>query len=119
MQQTVLVVDDDKATRIGLAEVLHRAGYRVVAAGTFPDAREIMRTSPPDLLITDIRLEAFNGLQLLLTSPRPVPTIIMTGFADPVIEHEARRSGADFILKPVNPEALLQLVTEKLARSVE
>jgi hypothetical protein len=47
------------------------------------------------LVIADLRLGGFNGLQLLLLSPRPIPTIIITGFPDQVLEAEARRAGAD------------------------
>ena len=85
----VLIVDDDGATRRG--------------------------TTPPDLLITDIRLDAYNGLQLILNSPHQIPTIVITGFADPVLEAEARRGGAAYLVKPVQPRDLLALVGEKLA----
>jgi CheY-like chemotaxis protein len=75
----------------------------------------LLRTSPPDLLIADVRLGPFNGLQLLISSPTPVPAIIITGFADPVLEADARRRGAEYVLKPVSPAALIDLVGQKLA----
>jgi CheY-like chemotaxis protein len=81
MPSKVLIVDDDRATRYGLAELLEGAGYDTVAVGTFEEAIRILRTTPPDLLIADVRLGPFNGLQLVISSPRPVPAIIITGFA--------------------------------------
>lgn len=115
MAARVLIVDDDRATRMGLAELLDDAGYCTSTVGSFEEAARALRTSPPDLLIADVRLGPFNGLQLVISSPRPVPSIIITGFADPVLESDARRRGADYILKPVDPDALLRLVERKLA----
>jgi DNA-binding response OmpR family regulator len=114
MPSKVLIVDDDKTTREGLAEFLEEAGYEAVAVGTFEDATRILRTSPPDLLIADVRLGPFNGLQLVISSPQPIPAIIITGFADPVLEADARRRGAEYVLKPVSPARLLDLVAQKL-----
>ena len=111
----VLIVDDDGATRRGLVQLLAQAGYDATGVGTFDQARRIIGASPPDLLITDIRLEAYNGLQLILNSPRMIPTIVITGFADPVLEAEARRGGAAYLVKPVQPLELLEVVAEKLA----
>jgi DNA-binding response OmpR family regulator len=113
-RKRVLIVDDDSATRSGLSELLNEAGYESTAVGTFRDALHILRTTPPDLLITDIRLDEYNGLQLVITAPRSVPTIVISGFADPVLESEARHAGAAYVAKPVNPAELLQLVKEKL-----
>jgi DNA-binding response OmpR family regulator len=114
MPSKVLIVDDDKTTREGLAEFLEEAGYEAVAVGTFEDATRVLRTAPPDLLIADVRLGPFNGLQLVISSPQPIPAIIITGFADPVLEADARRRGADYVLKPVSPARLLDLVAQKL-----
>jgi DNA-binding response OmpR family regulator len=69
------------------------------------------------LILVDVRLAGDNGLQLLALSPRPVPAIVMTGFADPVLEAQAWQLGADFILKPISPPALLALIQTKLAAS--
>jgi len=115
MPSKVLIVDDDKTTREGLAELLEEAGYEAAAVGTFEEATRFLRTTPPDLLIADVRLGPFNGLQLVISSPKPIPAIIITGFADPVLEADARRRGADYVLKPVSPARLLDLVAQKLS----
>ncbi len=77
----------------------------------------VVRTDAPDLLITDIRLQEYNGLQLIVSSPRHLPAIVITGFADPVLEAETRRTGAEYIVKPVDPRALLETVKRKLSAS--
>ena len=63
-----------------------------------------------------MRLGAFNGLQLLVSSPRSVPAIIITGFADPVLESDARQHGAEYVLKPVTPSVLLDMIRRRLAQ---
>lgn len=114
---TILIVDDHRVTRLGLAEMLETAGYTVVTAGTFPDARRILRETPPDLLIADVRLGSFNGLQLVISGPNRIPAIVITGYADAVLEAEARRSGADYLVKPFDPDALLGLIRQKLGQN--
>lgn len=115
MAPRVLIVEDNDATRTGLSELLKRAGYDTQATRSFEEGIRAIREDNFDLLIADVRLGPYNGLQLLVTSPRRVPTIIMTGFPDPVLEADARHLGAQFILKPVAPTALLALVEEQLA----
>ncbi len=112
----ILLVDDDPATRNGLAELLTGAGYNTRAVATFEEGLRALRTEAPDLLIADVRLGAFNGLQLLVSSPRSVPAIIITGFADPVLESDARQHGAEYVLKPVTPSVLLELIARRLSQ---
>jgi DNA-binding response OmpR family regulator len=114
---TILIVDDHRVTRLGLAEMLGDAGYSVVTTGSFEEAREILRDDPPDLLIADVRLGSFNGLQLVISGHNRVPAIVITGYADPVLEAEARRGGADYLVKPFDPDRLLTIIREKLGTS--
>jgi len=114
---TILIVDDHRVTRLGLAEMLTHAGYTVVTAGTFPEARRILRESPPDVLIADVRLGSFNGLQLVISGPNRVPAIVITGYDDAVLEAEARRSGAEYLVKPFDPDLLLNIIRQKLGQS--
>lgn len=109
----VLVVDDEAATRQGLSELLTRAGYECTAVESFHEAHHIAQTDPPDLLITDIRLSGYNGLQLVLRFP-DLRAIVMTGYADKVLEREANQAGATYIRKPLNVNELLQIVSDKL-----
>jgi CheY-like chemotaxis protein len=111
---TILIVDDHRVTRMGLAELLAHEGFDVVTAGTFQEARRILREDPPDLLIADVRLGSFNGLQLVISGQQRVPAIVITGYADAVLEAEARRGGAEYLVKPFDPERLLTLIRHKL-----
>ncbi len=111
----ILIVDDDEPTRAGLAALLRESGYETVTAGTVPAAIKLLSESHPDLLLVDIRLEEYNGLHLVAMRPNPIPAIVLTGFADPSIEADARRLGAEFLLKPVAPSVLISLVNRLLA----
>ena len=115
---TILIVDDHQVTRLGLAEMLTRAGYRVMTAATFPEARRMLSDARPDLLIADVRLGSFNGLQLVISGPTRVPAIVITGHADSVLEAEARRGGADYLVKPFDPDTLLCRIRQKLDSAV-
>lgn len=115
MTQKILVVDDDEAVLSGLLELLRSAGYRAVGARSVPAARKALIDEAPDLLITDVRLGPYNGLQLIATNPRPIPAIVVTGYQDPTLEAEAHRLGAEFLIKPWVPAAFLRLVAEKLS----
>ena len=50
----------------------------------------------------------------MISGQKRVPAIVITGYADPVLEAEARRSGADYLVKPFDPERLLTIIREKL-----
>ena len=52
MARTILVVEDDEATRVGLLVLLAEAGYRTVGAATLKQATELLANQKPDLLIT-------------------------------------------------------------------
>lgn len=110
---SVLVVEDDSAARRGLCELLAAAGWHATGAASLQQAEDLVRTDPPDLLITDIRLSGYNGLQLVWRFPE-IPAIVITGYADPVIERDALAAGATYIRKPINPAEMLRLVNEKL-----
>jgi DNA-binding NtrC family response regulator len=114
MPKKILIVEDDEGTRGFLSTLLERTGYDVVATNSVQEGKSVLEEGHPDLLITDIRLGAFNGLQLLAMSPRRIPAIVTTGYPDSVLEAEARQAGAKFLLKPIEPSVLLKLLSELL-----
>jgi len=116
MSPKVLIVDDDQATRDGLKQVLANADYTPITAASFPDGLQALEAEHPDLLIVDVRLGEYNGLQLVIASDRKVPVIVLTGYADPVLEGGARHEGAEYLVKPVEPAKLLFLIERMLAR---
>jgi two-component system, NtrC family, phosphoglycerate transport system response regulator PgtA len=111
----VLIAEDDPATLDGLAAYVHSRGFSVVPVPTFADARRLMPYLRPDVVVADIRLGEYNGLQLAVqaSSLSPRPTVIVTsGFEDPVLTAEAARMGATFLLKPIDPARLVSLIMD-------
>lgn len=115
MSRRILVVDDDEAIRTWLVRLLGDAGYTVLTVSSVEEGKKVLVSGSPDLLITDVRMGAFNGLQLVAMNPSGIPTVVITGHDDPVVEADARRMGAEFLLKPVAPGDLLQIVEAKLS----
>jgi CheY-like chemotaxis protein len=115
MAQKILIVDDNPATRGELAKLLADAGFDTMGAGTVPDAMRVLSTTPPHLLITEIRLDSYNGLHLIAMAPKPIPAIVITGYPDRAVEADARRLGADYLAKPVSPGELYAAVQRTLA----
>ena len=115
MPSRILVVDDDEGYLVGIGELLGLCGYEPLLARTFEEGQRLLRDEAPDLLIADVRLGPFNGLQLLAMGQVRIPTIVVSGFDDPVLHADARGFGADYLVKPVQPAALLALIDRKLA----
>jgi len=118
MSPKILIVEDDLAARVGLQELLASAGYEVIVASDFRDGRRALEQEHPDLLVVDLRLQGFNGLQLLHINPRPIPTIVVTGYPDDVLQAETRRLGAEYVVKPLDPMQLLGLIGRMLSHEL-
>ncbi len=100
----VLVVDDDPAMQAVLTDWLSRAGHQVTVCAGMQEAQQILRRLEPDVMLIDVRLGAFNGLQLLIEARDRygnLPVIVMSGFEDNVIRRDAERYGAVFLTKPI------------------
>ena len=120
---TVSVVDDDLAVRDSLALLMHSVGLQVE---TFASARDFFDAYRPDrrgCLITDIRMPGMSGLELqeqLSAQGYHIPVIVLTGFGDVPAAVRALKGGAvDFVEKPFNPQALLDLVQQAIVRDAE
>jgi len=113
---SLLLVDDDLSLLGALSRFLSDSGFEVFPCSTFEDAKREIATLRPDIVITDVRLGAFNGLQLALLARdvrSDVRLVVFSGFDDPVLKEEARRIGATYLLKPVSG----RLLVEELLRS--
>lgn len=97
-----LVVDTDASARRRTELMLESAGFVVMGAASFPDAKAQLASMSPDIVIADIRLKAFNGLHLaaLCAIWRPgTPFIVTHDRYDAVLEADATRLNALFVLK--------------------
>ena len=120
MNFRILVVDDEKNIRMGLARALEMDGYEVLQAEDGQEGLRIIQRTEVDLVISDLRMPRLNGEMLLkkvVSSYPTVPVIILTGHGTVNSAVSAMRDGAyDFLTKPVNLDRLGLLVGKALER---
>jgi len=117
MGSVILIVDDDPATLSGLVALVEGAGHSALGASDYAEGRRLLAQIPVDLVVVDVRLGAYNGLQLVVLAqslPSPPAAIVTSGFEDSVLEEEARHLNAPFLLKPIDPPQLLSRIDELL-----
>jgi two-component system NtrC family response regulator len=108
--ETILVVDDEKNYLLVLSAVLEDEGYEVLTAQSGHEALDIQKSSDLDLILSDMKMPAMDGIQLLenIKALDPdLPVIMMTahGTIDKAVE--AMQKGAySYILKPFDNERL-------------
>lgn len=100
----VLIVEDDKETRLALTDALRDMGHCVVAIDSAEGAIEQTHQEEFGAVLSDIRMGGMDGLELChrLTREGPlVPVVVMTAFGDVASARAALRAGAfDFLTKP-------------------
>ena len=107
----VLIVDDDKSFLRFFVLILQRKGYRTDTAETGNKALEKISSQVYDVALIDVVLPDTNGLELLRRIPTKTKKIVMTGAASDENRKRAQNEGADaYLLKPIKPEKLLQII---------
>jgi DNA-binding NtrC family response regulator len=109
----LLIVDDDVSLLDAMQRSLRDSMRTVVACDSFEKARQMLKDQLFDALITDVRLGAFNGLQLAVMARDMYPEmrlIVFSGFDDPVLRADAEQIGAVYLVKPVVSGELLKLL---------
>jgi len=114
----VLVVDDQPIVREFLSEVLKIQGHRVSVAETGPEALEIAKKDPPQVLLTDLKMDGMAGEELIRrireTHPAVVPVVI-TGFGTVERTVDLMRRGAfDVLTKPCPAGEIAATVSKAL-----
>ncbi len=116
-KRAVLIVEDDRTTREGIAKYL-RGAYDVTIAEDGVRALNILGKSNFDLVISDIRMPGVDGLEILkrtLEMAPPPPCVLITAYATVEMAVEAMKAGAyDFVSKPVNLDRLELIIQRAL-----
>lgn len=117
MLPTLLIVEDERATREGLRSALEEEFEVYTAAGT-TEALAILKSERIQLLLTDLRLGGDSGMDLLdaaLALPEPPVAIMMTAYGSVDTAVEAMRRGAwHFVTKPLNLDEVEMLLKRAL-----
>jgi DNA-binding response OmpR family regulator len=115
----VVIAEDDRDMRRFLVESFEEEGYRVTEAATGAELRRRLSgrlhgDAVPEILISDIRLPGFTGLELLAELRRSdwsLPVILITAFGDEAVHLEGDRLGAAMVLdKPFDVDDLINAV---------
>lgn len=112
----VLVVVPEPARRQDLVLWLASAGYDRTIADDFLEAKHLLDADAPDLLVTDVRLGAHNGLHLVIRGRSRDASLraIVIGAQDPVLELEAVHQRATYLTHPLQQTDFLRAVSEAI-----
>lgn len=118
----VLLVEDDRVLRQALCDTLEIGGFAYQAVGSGEEALEAVLKEVFSLVVSDVNMPGMDGHQLLarLRRQQPqLPVLLMTAHAAVERAVEAMRQGAaDYLVKPFEPKALLNLVERHAAGRV-
>ncbi len=116
----ILIIDDDRAFRVGTGALLADEGYEVQAAPGGEDGLERLRSDAFDLVLLDLKMEGRTGLSVLEELRRAgndVPVVMLTGFATVDSAVQALKLGADdYVTKPCDNSVLRSKIRTILAR---
>ncbi len=122
MKKNILLVEDNERLRKNLLFVLNEEGYNAIGAKSGTEALALVKTTPPDLVISDIMMPDMDGYTLLeqlraAASTTTIPVIFLTA----KVSSEEVRNGMllgvdDYLTKPVNINDLLKAITTRIER---
>lgn len=121
--KSILIIEDDITFGMMLKTWLEKKGFMVSSVSTIARARKHIEENKIDLILSDLRLPDHDGITLLEWMNevgKTIPLIIMTGYADIQSAVQAIKLGAkDYIAKPVNPQELLDKMSEALEEEAD
>ena len=119
----ILIIEDDAAFCQMLQKFLTRHNFRVDICFSAPEAKSKLHNEEFDLVLTDLRLPDYDGIQLLDDIKKvnaSTQVIVMTGYAEVGTAVKAMKKGAfDYIAKPFTPDDIVKVIEKALdAKSV-
>ena len=117
----ILIIDDEKAIRKTLSEILSYEGYKIDEAGDGEEGFTLFQMQPVDLILTDMSMSKMTGLQFIakIQAHAPqIPIIGMSGGLHPrLVDLERRRLGIQgFFPKPMELHDLRRTIRTVLAQ---
>lgn len=119
----LLVVDDEPNVLVTYRMILLQQGYKVSAALSAKEAREVLSQEEIDLLLCDLSLEQQeNGFDVIEFAHRlrpNMPAVLLTGYATPEANERAHASGIPVLFKPIDIKQLLHTISDLLGKTNE
>ena len=120
MSYFVHIVDDDRAVREALGDLLRSMDYQVALYESAADFLKVELPDAPACLVLDVRLPGTSGLELqehLASIDIGLPVVLMTGFGDIPMSVRGMKLGAvDFLTKPIRDQDLLDAVATAIRK---
>jgi CheY-like chemotaxis protein len=117
---SVLIVEDDPATRSMFEDALRLDGFSVRGIARAADTFDVLRTAPPDVIVLDLGMPrgTLQGMEMLaqlreVEAWREIPVVILSGFGEVVNQDVTRRLGVAAVLAKPLPEV------EQLTRTIK
>ncbi len=120
MPQIVLVVDDDSSVAHTLKSILLKNGFEVITATNGDEAIKLIKTSKPDLIITDLAMPVMDGWYFKMKVRedkrlKTTPIIIISGLLVSEAEQLEHEAGTFYVPKPFNAAMLIEKIKELLS----
>lgn len=119
MSRTVLLVDDELSLRALLKRLISLEDFSVLEAGSLKEATAMLRKSPVDILICDVKLPDGNGVDFVRTVKQQypnLPVILLTAYGNIADGVQAMKNGAlDYLVKGDDNEKLIPLLQRAVA----
>ncbi len=117
---TILICEDNKLSARALDAVLTREGFETEIAGDGIEAMKVLGSKDFDLIIADIHLPYYSGLELVRylrkDLKKKTPVIVVSAFSDPQVQKQAKELGVYYyIVKPVDMTDIVGRVRSVLA----
>jgi len=117
---SVLLVDDEKDFLETLLKRLLKRRIKATGANSGEEALKILKETPPDVVVLDVRMQGMDGIQTLkeIKKIRPLVEVIMlTGHANLEVAVEGMEAGAfDYLMKPTDVDELLYKLEDAFKR---
>ena len=117
MSSQIVVVTGNDERRAALLDTLNDAGYLASGASTFDEAKHLLETRSPDLVIADERLGAFNGLHVIVVGRARHPgmkAIVTSPIKDEGLEIDAKRLNVYCLVEPTRQSDWLASISRTL-----
>ena len=118
---SILIVEDDRSTCLFLAETLKAAGFTVASAKDGVEALKCLGAGSYDLMLLDVWMPGMNGLDVLAALPkegaRPRVVVMTADDTPETLLKVVREQACRYVSKPVEPEALVELLHDVLAQT--